>query len=142
MKPWLLFLPGFHPLNRPNFFQVPLSLLVRGLLPRSLIGGVTGGVMGLSLVGEPLLPESSVRPGPEIMLSEPLLVALIAVVREQGGWELVGLSLVENRCFANAVVSAEGADLRFGIEGGAEYEPSNDPTPNPCPCGGGLLREE
>ena len=75
------------------------------------------------MVGEPLLPESSVRPGPESTVSEPLLVALTAVVRVFGGLvydglELVGLSLAEKRLFVRAVVSADGADLRFGIGGG------------------------
>jgi len=59
-----------------------------------------------------------VRPDPEKTVSEPLLVALTAVVRVFGGTELVGLSLVENRFFVKAVVSAEGADLRFGTGGG------------------------
>jgi hypothetical protein len=54
---------------------------------------------------------------------------------EFGGLELVGLSLVEKRLFVRAVVSADGADLRFGTGGGEWIDLSNDP------CGGGLLRE-
>jgi len=95
-----------------------------------------GGVMGLSLIGDPLLPESSVSPGPDKIVSDPLLVALMAVVRVLAGAELVGLSFVEKRFFVSAVVRADGADLRLGSEGGEWMELSMDA------CGGGLLRED
>ena len=48
----------------------------------SLIGGVTGGVIGQSFIGDPLLPESSVSPGPEYIASDALLVVLSAADRE------------------------------------------------------------
>lgn len=94
-----------------------------------------GGVIGLSVVGEPLLPESSVRPGPGKVASDTLLVTLVAVVKGTEGALLVGLSIAENRLFVRAVVRAEGADLRFMCRGELEKDWSSV-------CGGGLLRDE
>lgn len=81
------------------------------------------------------MPESSARPRPGNVASDPLLVTLMAVVRDAGGALLVGLSIAENRFFVKAVVRAEGADLRFMWFGGEYDELSSD-------CGGGLLRDE
>lgn len=62
---WLFFLPTFIPLRRPSFFHMLLlSRLARGLPTgeaRSPIGGLVGGVIGLSVVGLGVL--SSVIPG-------------------------------------------------------------------------------
>lgn len=91
-----------------------------------------GGVIGLSLTGEPLLPESSVKAAPEKTASEQGVVKVEDCVQ---GAELVGLILVEKRLLVRAVVSAEGADLRFGKEGGENGRRSSGV------CGGGLLRE-
>ena len=91
--------------------------------------------MGLSWMGEPLLPESSVRFGPQGVVSDPLLVALVAIVRGTVGTELVGLNLVEKRDLVSAVVRADGADLRLGIGGGDCIVLSREPW------GGGLLLE-
>ena len=81
---------------------------------------MTGGVIGHSFVGDPLLPESSVSPGPEYIASDALLVLLSAADKECEGAELVGLSLAEKRERESAVVRAEGADWRLLSDDGGE----------------------
>ena len=51
------------PLNRPNRRHMPESRFALGLCA-SLMGGVVGGVVGLSFEGLSVLPLSSVMPGP------------------------------------------------------------------------------
>ena len=116
------------PLSLPNFFHMPESRLIRGLAPTSLIGGLVGGVIGLSFVGLPVLPLSSVMPGPELLperfRSDPLLVVpplVVAAVVEKfaaAGAEVVGESLTLNRALFIAVANCDGADIRLTAEGG------------------------
>jgi hypothetical protein len=102
------FLPAFIPLKRPNFFHIPESRL--GLCA-SLMGGLVGGVMGLSPVGLLVLALSSVMPtplpwpDPDRVASEPDSVEGADVD------ELVGCSLMEKRDLGDDV-NGEGADCR------------------------------
>ena len=128
---WLFLLPTFIPLSRPNFFHMLLlSRLVRGLPTgdtRSPIGGLVGGVIGLSFVGLGVL--SSVIPG---ALPEPDALIVISEVPEVAeakgamtlgfdgegeGAEAVGERRILNLALCSVVVRVEGADLRFSIEG-------------------------
>jgi len=127
--PWLFFLPTFMPLSRPSFFHIPLSLLCRGLwlgepTPRSPTGGEVGGVIGLSFVGLPVLPLSSVIPGPLVValrfasddVPSGAEVANGATLAGEGE-DVVGESFMLKRALLSVVVSVEGADFRLTIEG-------------------------
>jgi hypothetical protein len=105
-----------------------LSRLARGLPTgetRSPIGGLVGGVMGLSFVGLGVL--SWVIPG---ALPEPDALTFISEVPDVAdangamtlgfdgeGDEAVGESRMLNLALCSVVVRVEGADLRLSIEG-------------------------
>jgi len=109
-----------------------LSRLARGLPTgdvTSLIGGLVGGVIGLSLVGLGVL--SSVMPG---ALPDPDALTVVSEVPEVAeakgamtlgfddeGDDVVGERRILKRALWSVVVRDEGADLRLSIEG-AEYE--------------------
>lgn len=103
-----------------------------------------GGVIGLSLVGEPVLPLSSVVPWPLVEPElEPVRFASevpAAIDDENGATECdeVGESLMLNRALLSVVEIVDGADLRFMKEvPGALYECACGST---AVCGGGELR--
>ena len=94
-------------------------------MARSPMGGLVGGVMGLSFVGLGVL--SSVMPG---ALPEPDALAVVSEVPEvaeakgammlefdDAGAEVVGERRILNLALCNVVVKVEGADLRLSIEG-------------------------
>jgi hypothetical protein len=105
-----------------------LSRLARGLPTgevRSPIGGLVGGVIGLSFVGLGVL--SSVMPG---ALPEPLALMFISDVPDVAdangamtlgfdgeGEDVVGERRMLNLALCSVVVRVEGADLRLSREG-------------------------
>ena len=108
------------------------------------MGGLVGGVIGLSFVGDSVLPLSSVMP----WLVEPEWDAVrfasevpaAAIEDENGTTECdeVGESLMLKRALLRVVEIVEGADLRFMKEvPGALYECAWGST---TVCGGGELR--
>lgn len=116
------------PLSRPSFFHIPLSRLCRGLwlgepTPRSPTGGDVGGVIGLSFVGLPVLPLSSVMPVPLVVALRFASEVPSAADVTNGetvageGEDVVGDSFMLKRALLRVVVSVEGADFRFTIEG-------------------------
>jgi hypothetical protein len=90
---------------------------------RSPMGGLVGGVMGLSFVGLGVL--SSVIPGalpePDAVASEVPDVAdangAMTLGFEGEGEEAVGERRMLNLALCSVVVRVEGADLRLSIEG-------------------------
>jgi hypothetical protein len=105
-----------------------LSRLARGLPTgevRSPIGGLVGGVIGLSFVGLGVL--SSVMPG---VFPEPLALMFISDVPDVAdangamtlgfdgeGEDVVGERRMLNLALCSVVVRVEGADLRLSREG-------------------------
>lgn len=90
-------------------------------LCESFKGGLTGDVIGLSAVGLPVLPLSSVAPAP-LTAPEPDRVAsdpdsvICEVVLLEDGWEVVGKSFMEKRDLCGDV-SGRGADCRVRVPG-------------------------
>lgn len=118
----LFFLPTFIPLSLPSFFHMPESRL--GLCV-SLLGGLMGGVMGLSFVGLLVLPLSSVIPSPPLadpdpdnVASDPGATASAIVELDSGaaGEEVEGVNRTLNLDLcgdAADALSGTGADFRI-----------------------------
>ena len=111
-------MPTFMPLSRPNFFHMPESRL--GLA--SLMGGLVGGVMGLSVAGLSALPLSSVIPGalpePDVRRLTSARAAWGSLVGIAAGDDVLAESLTLKRALLIDWEKVEGADFRFMIEGG------------------------
>jgi hypothetical protein len=101
-----------------------LSRLARGLPTgevRSPIGGLVGGVMGLSFVGLGVLSSVIPEPDPLMVISDVPEVAdangAMTLVFDGKGEEVVGERRMLNLALCSVVVRVEGADLRLSREG-------------------------